>query len=718
MDQLVVLHEIFESFSRGTGALRDIEPRSVEGRCASLVVKLLQSCLDGDIDEEVCRELSECLSNIYELKRLGDICRRAGMPEIAMKCYSKALSQTEEPHVRSVLMNNLGQVHAQKGDLGKAIVYYKKALEGFEYAGDPGSAAHVMGNLASAYRRAYQWDRAVECYFKGLKGFEKLNDSFGVAQMTGSLGRVYAEMGEKELAVLYYEKSLRMFEQLGDRRSAAWLLSRLGRVYAEKGRWDDAKRCFERSLSIFEDLGQSQNAGIVLSNMGRFYLDKEDPDSARDSLERALKILRKEMLPVYPNTVAALAAAYSLLARRYAAEGDVKQSSQLYSRASDCFSELSLHPRILISELRAAAGQARSLSYLVKLRADPREDEAVALCERAISALESTIASTASKEREKVASLVRCLQGIKELWSIDLYAAEPWRILGMVSVACEYLMGGIRELARSPGSYKEMYEALVAINGALDDEKQRRDSSANLRRAAEHLRASQVEGFEKIAETLEMAGRSELVQGMSPSDILNYGAHRKALLSIGWAAAESLLSEIDRTGWIYAWDESMNLSEAGPVGRTERIRRKAESIAEIREVPVVEVGSANLRGSAADVSEERTVGSTSIVPAQTVLVSAAAPSLLARTETIRPEIALEGPYVIESFADYEHDEASYDEPLRSESSDATADAVYSGAAPVAHRSSLRESVAARILLGLIALAGTAYAIMHVILGIL
>lgn len=718
MDQLVVLHEIFESFSRGTGALRDIEPRSVEGRCASLVVKLLQSCLDGDIDEEVCRELSECLSNIYELKRLGDICRRAGMPEIAMKCYSKALSQTEEPHVRSVLMNNLGQVHAQKGDLGKAIVYYKKALEGFEYAGDPGSAAHVMGNLASAYRRAYQWDRAVECYFKGLKGFEKLNDSFGVAQMTGSLGRVYAEMGEKELAVLYYEKSLRMFEQLGDRRSAAWLLSRLGRVYAEMGRWDDAKRCFERSLSIFEDLGQSQNAGIVLSNMGRFYLDKEDPDSARDSLERALKILRKEMLPVYPNTVAALAAAYSLLARRYAAEGDVKQSSQLYSRASDCFSELSLHPRILISELRAAAGQARSLSYLVKLRADPREDEAVALCERAISALESTIASTASKEREKVASLVRCLQGIKELWSIDLYAAEPWRILGMVSVACEYLMGGIRELARSPGSYKEMYEALVAINGALDDEKQRRDSSENLRRAAEHLRASQVEGFEKIAETLEMAGRSELVQGMSPSDILNYGAHRKALLSIGWAAAESLLSEIDRTGWIYAWDESMNLSEAGPVGRTERIRRKAESIAEIREVPVVEVGSANLRGSAADVSEERTVGSTSIVPAQTVLVSAAAPSLLARTETIRPEIALEGPYVIESFADYEHDEASYDEPLRSESSDATVDAVYSGAAPVAHRSSLRESVAARILLGLIALAGTAYAIMHVILGIL
>jgi len=60
MDQLVVLHRYSSRFSRGTGALRDIEPRAVEGRCASLVVRLLQSCLDGDIDEEVCRELSEC----------------------------------------------------------------------------------------------------------------------------------------------------------------------------------------------------------------------------------------------------------------------------------------------------------------------------------------------------------------------------------------------------------------------------------------------------------------------------------------------------------------------------------------------------------------------------------------------------------------------------------------------------------------------------------
>ncbi len=712
MDQLVVLHEIFESFSRGTGALREIEPRAIEGRCAGLVAKLLQSCLDGEIDDELCRELSDCLENIYELKRLGDICRKANIQDVALKCYSKALSIAQEPHVRSVLMNNLGQVYAQQGDLNKAILYYKRALEGFEHAGDPSSVAHVMGNLASAYRRAYQWDKAVECYFKALKGFEKLKDEFGVAQMTGSLGRVYAEMEERELAVLYYEKSLRMFENLGDRRSAAWLLSRLGRVYAEMGRWGESERCFERGLSIFEDLGQNHNAGIVLSNIGRLYLEKGDLESARDALERAIKLIRKEMLPAYPNAVASLAATCSLIARKYAEGGDQKHSSQLYSRASDYYSELAHHPKILLSELKAAAGQARSLSYLVKLRADPRQDEAVALCERSISALESTIAYTLSDDRSKVAALVRCLEGMKELWSIDLYTKEPWRILKMVSVACEYLMGSIRDLAEDPGSYKEMHDALVAINGAIDDDRQRRDTSPNLKRAAEHLRAA---GFEEIAETIERVSRSEIAHGMSPSDILNYGAHRKALMAIGWAISERLLSEIDKTGWIYLWDESMNLVEMGPVGNTQRIQRQKESVSEVREVPVMEVDLS--RSSSINTyrsKDDAVIEQSSIVPVQTMLVSATAPSIQVYKKA-------EQPITVERFDDL------YDIPIEDMPSAKTAEAGQdfsyepkeSAAVDIETREeSWKNRLTAKILVGLIALVGTAYAILHVVLGVL
>ncbi|MGD9912294.1 hypothetical protein, partial [Methanothrix sp.] len=99
---------------------------------------------------------------------------------------------------------------------------------------------------------------------------------------------------------------------------------------------------------------------------------------------------------------------------------------------------------------------------------------------------------------------------------------------------------------------------------------------------------------------------------------------------------------------------------------------------------------------------------------QTVLVSAAT-SLPARPETVRPEITLDGPYVIESFEDYEQEGAFYDEPHRD---NPTAGTGCAESAYVAQRGHLRDSIAARIIVGLIALAGTAYAIMHVILGVL
>ena len=109
MDQLVVLQEIFESYMRG-GFSRPIDPKSISGDCANLVAALLESFEDGQIDEKICTRLLNCLSDIYDIKRLGDICRLAGHLGIAARCYNKALTQTTEQHVKSVLYNNLGQV--------------------------------------------------------------------------------------------------------------------------------------------------------------------------------------------------------------------------------------------------------------------------------------------------------------------------------------------------------------------------------------------------------------------------------------------------------------------------------------------------------------------------------------------------------------------------------------------------------------------------------
>ncbi len=532
MNQLVVLQEIYESFSRGAETLFEIDPRLVEGNCSEQIRKLLQSSKQGRIDEDLCLKLADCLDDVYEIKRLGDICRRAGLYSLAIRCYNKALSITRDQNVRPVLLNNLGQVYARQGDPGRAAIFYQKAVGGFESVGDQSGLAHILGNLGAAYRRGKNWDKAVEHCYRSLKTFEEIKDEFGAAQMTASLGRIYAEMGERDLAARYFEKSLKDFQKLGDKKSAARILDRMGRICAEGRSWDDAIRYYNKSLSLFDEIGQNQNSGIVLSNLGRMHLEKGEAVFARDSLERALKLMRREMQPAYQNAVASLAATYSLMARGYleeaepfgpmSAQGDrkdnenLKLASQYFARASDRYQELLSFPKTDHPQLKVAASVTRSLSYLSRLQANSPEAEAVNLAERATSALNNAVANSEGPEKIRIEALQRVLTGMKEVWSAGLLESEPWRMTKSLANAAEYMLGG----ACSTGEANScLCDALRSLSGAIEAEKRREDPIEQLKSAASHLRRA--ENRLKASETdwsrqsaLQIGVAAQLMEGL------------------------------------------------------------------------------------------------------------------------------------------------------------------------------------------------------------
>jgi tetratricopeptide (TPR) repeat protein len=592
MNQLVVLQEIYESFSRGAKALFEIDPRLIEGNCSEQIRKLLQSSKQGRIDEDLCLKLADCLDDVYEIKRLGDICRRAGLYSLAIRCYNKALSITRDQNVRPVLLNNLGQVYARQGDPGRATIFYQKAADGFESTGDQSGLAHILGNLGAAHRRAKEWDKAVEHCYRSLKTFEEIRDEFGAAQMTGSLGRIYAEMGKRDLAVRYFEKSLKDFRRLGDKKSEARILDRMGRICAEGRSWDDAIRYYSKSLSLFDEIGQSQSSGIVLSNLGRMHLEKGDAVSARDSLERALKLIRREMQPAYQNAVASMAAAYSLMAHSYLEEaepfgpmpaqadrkdnGTLKLASQYFARASDRYQELSTFPRTNVPQIKVAASVSRSLSYLSSLQANPPDAVAVNLAERAASALDNAAANSEGPEKIGIEALQRVLTGMKDVWSSGLLESEPWRMTKPLGNAAEYMLGG----ACCTGEANScLCDALRTLSGAIEAERQREDPSVQLKSAASHLRraenrfkASEANWSRQSA--MQISEAAQLIEGLISqeigqsaasqsriSDLLNYKAHRGALLLIGWVLANEALGMADETSRVFSWDEAFNLIE-------------------------------------------------------------------------------------------------------------------------------------------------------------
>jgi tetratricopeptide (TPR) repeat protein len=587
MDQLVVLQDIYESFSKGGDGLQEIDSKAIEGCCPELISKLLEVSKKSRIDEDVCRKLSLDLKDVYEIKRLGDICRRAGMLGLAISTYNRALSLCRDQVLRPVLQNNLGQAYARQGDLARAAFYYQKSAGSFEKAGDSIGFAHVLGNLGSAYRRNGDWEKAIEHCYRSLKTFEEKSDDLGIAQMTGSLGRIYADMGERELASRYFDRSLTDFQKLGDKRSVAWVLDRMGRIAGETMDRDRALGYYNQSLSLFEQQGQSQSQGVVLSNLGRMHLVMGETTAARESLERAILLIGRNMQPNYLNTLSCLAATYSVIAKNCLKEAELSyepgrvssqsqrlEASRQFARASDRFLELGSALPSIQPEIKVAAGIARSRSYLAKLSGDVSDEEAVTLAEKAMASLDTAAANATDSKRTKIQGLQTTIAGMKEARSMKLLESEPWRLITAVISAGENLMGGAGEcssgdinLCLSTG-LGNFVASIEAERSRIDPSLKLYEAASDFRSAGKHFLATENDLNGRAANRLsEAAGILERqaskdnghVQDEMRHSQLNFGPERDALLLIAEVIVDNLLEEIDDGNTIFTWDEALNL---------------------------------------------------------------------------------------------------------------------------------------------------------------
>ena len=575
MDQLVVLQEIYASFSKGTGSLREIDINAIEGCCSDLVAGLLEDSLNGRIEEEICRELSEKLTDVYELKRLGDICRRAGLARLAADTYKKAISLCVDPVLSPILKNNLGQAYADQGDMNRALSCYREAADIFTREGDRISLAHVLGNLGSAYRKVGDFSRAIESAHSSLKIFEEDEDRLGIAQMTGSIGRIYADMGERELAVRYFERSLADFQRLGDKRGAAWILSRLGGMAREVGELDRALGYMHSSISIWEEMGESANLGAVLADLGSTLLLMGQPSAARGPLERAVLLIPEHSRPNYQRALSSLARAYSSLAEesmREAIKADGsgtgsgqekrKEAARLFVRSADRYQELSeILPRIK-DEIRARAALARGRSYLSRIDEQTPDPEAILLAEKAMAALDSAASGNGKEKKAEILALQKVTAGLCQARRADKMTYDLREIRSALSCSAEFLLkaaeahfpNGAGETVRR--ALESLKSAIEAEFSAIEQEKMHEAASAlrqaKLQYAAEETAISRM--IEKAAEVLEAPDRlpedgKDACTGIDEEQADDSGSwawekERAALLSLSEAMIVSDLSYI------------------------------------------------------------------------------------------------------------------------------------------------------------------------------
>ncbi|MGH3264606.1 MAG: tetratricopeptide repeat protein, partial [Trebonia sp.] len=131
--------------------------------------------------------------------------------------------------LRSVALNNLGEVYRALGELDAAAGCYLRALDiGREIGGH--AEGHALNNLGLVYMRQQRLDEAVARLEEAVSRHRASGDRGGEAEALMNLGRAQAETGDRTVARASLTEALRIAEQTGNQELAAEALALLAEL--------------------------------------------------------------------------------------------------------------------------------------------------------------------------------------------------------------------------------------------------------------------------------------------------------------------------------------------------------------------------------------------------------------------------------------------------------------------------------------------------------
>eukprot|EP00435_Cladocopium_sp_Y103_P071965 s57_g38.t2 len=212
-------------------------------------------------------------------------------------------SEQSGKNVRTpAVLNQLGNVTAQTGDLKQATEYLqeslrmKRSLHG--HGGSPGMAVtlHALGHVTA---QTGDLKNAMEYLQESLRMRRSLHgddDHPGIAATLNQLGHVTAQTGDLKNAMEYLQGFLLMKRSLhgdGDHHGIAAILHKLGNVTAQTGDLKQATEYLQESLRMKRSLhghGGSPGISAILHNLGHVTAQTGDLKQAMRYLEESLQM--------------------------------------------------------------------------------------------------------------------------------------------------------------------------------------------------------------------------------------------------------------------------------------------------------------------------------------------------------------------------------------------------------------------------------------------
>jgi tetratricopeptide (TPR) repeat protein len=263
------------------------------------------------INTDNLKKIINGASDFYQLRELPDFhFEDSGvMDNDFLKITSREFGQIKDSDLKASLLEEQLNIVTQKQKVDKNAlnnivvpllsIYidkndFKKVEELFN--------RHVKGKeelirdkivLGDCYRNLFDTGKAINFYKQALDDYKKLKDSSQILRCYWRLGNTYLEIESYDEAKSCYEKSLEIGKEIGDEWVIAFSLNQIGINYFVQGRYDDAFRQYQQSLEIFEKIEGMIGVSGCLFNIGMIYQKKGDYEVALEKYQKSMEIKKK-----------------------------------------------------------------------------------------------------------------------------------------------------------------------------------------------------------------------------------------------------------------------------------------------------------------------------------------------------------------------------------------------------------------------------------------
>ncbi|MHB9155068.1 MAG: tetratricopeptide repeat protein, partial [Endomicrobiales bacterium] len=199
----------------------------------------------------------------------------------------------------------LGAVHADLGDLNKAVFYLTEALHRAQRLNDGKAVTAALMKLGAVHARRGEERRAVSFYRDALRTSREFGAQKDTGSLCRSLGAIYADLGAGLKAAGYLSDAFRILGPTATKQERYTMLALLGETWAELREYEKSLDCWKEALTAARRGKDDAPARAALAGTGRAEAGLGRYPEAAGHLEEAMQaaLSAGEMTAALENAV-------------------------------------------------------------------------------------------------------------------------------------------------------------------------------------------------------------------------------------------------------------------------------------------------------------------------------------------------------------------------------------------------------------------------------